>query len=112
VQLLWPLSTREFGIPYFSIYSSVNIILEFTLFVVALIVMLTTRDIFCFFRNNKLNLTLAVPIFTVLLPTFASYPLQVPTLLLLPHLFYLVLFSISVLIVLSKILKRRSGAVI
>jgi hypothetical protein len=112
VQLLWPLSTSEFGIPYLNIYSSVNITLEFALFVLALIVMLTTRDILCFFRNNKLNLTLAVPIFTVLLPTFASYPLHVPTLLLLPHLFYLVLFSISVLIVLSKILKRHSDAVI
>ena len=112
VQLLWPLSTSEFGFPYLNIYSSVNIILEFTLFVIALIVMLTTRDIFRFFRNNKLNLTLAVPIFTVLLPTFASYPLQVPPLLVLPHLFYLVLFSISMFIALRKTLKRHNGAVI
>jgi hypothetical protein len=112
VQLLWPLSASEFGLPYINIYSSVNIILEFTLFVIALIVMLTTRDIFQFFRNNKLNLTLAVPIFTVLLPTFTSYPLEVPTLLVLPHLFYLVLFSISMFIALTKILNRRSGAVI
>lgn len=111
VQLLWPLSTSEFGFPYLNIYSSINIALEFTLFIIALIIMLKTRDILRFFRNNKLNLTLAIPIFTVLLPTFASYPLQVPPLLVLPHLFYLVLFSISVLIVLSKILNRDSGVV-
>ena len=109
LQLLWPLSTSEFGLyelgfPYINIYNPIDIALEFALFVIALIVMLKTRDLFHFFRNNKLNLVLAIPIFTVLLPTFASYPLRVPLLLVLPHLFYLVLFSISVLIVLKGII--------
>jgi membrane-bound metal-dependent hydrolase YbcI (DUF457 family) len=109
LQLLWPLSTSEFGLyelgfPYINIYNPIDIALEFALFVIALIVMLKTRDLFHFFRNSKLNLVLAIPIFTVLLPTFASYPLRVPLLLVLPHLFYLVLFSISVLIVLKGIL--------
>ena len=110
VQLLWPLSTNEFGphefgFPYINIYSPINIALEFTLFTVALIVMLKTRDLFHFFRDNKLTLILIIPIFTVLLPTFTGYPLSVPILLVLPHLFYLVLFSISVLIVLREVLK-------
>ena len=110
IQLLWPLSTNEFGLhelgfPYINIYNPINIALEFTLFAIALIVMLKTRDLFHFFRNNKLNLILIIPIFTVLLPTFVGYPLRVPILLVLPHLFYLVLFSISVLIVLRRILK-------
>jgi len=105
LQLLWPLSTREFGFPYITIDSPVNITLEFTLFVIAVIVMLKTRDVFHFFRNRKLNLILAIPIFTVLLPTFIGYPLSVPLLLVLPHLFYLVLFSISVLVVLKNFLK-------
>ena len=109
LQLLWPLSTSEFGLyelgfPYINIYNPIDIALEFALFVIALIVMLKTRDLFHFFRNSKLNLVLAIPIFTVLLPTFASYPLHVPLLLVLPHLFYLVLFSISILIVLKGIL--------
>jgi hypothetical protein len=109
LQLLWPLSTSEFGLyelgfPYINIYNPIDIALEFALFVVALIVMLKTRDLFRFFRNSKLNLVLAIPIFTVLLPTFASYPLRVPLLLVLPHLFYLVLFSISILIVLKGII--------
>jgi len=104
LQLLWPLSTREFGFPYIPIDSQVNIALEFTLFVIAVFVMWKTRDLFQFFRNRKLNLILAIPIFTVLLPTFVSYPLSVPLLLVLPHLFYLVLFTISVLIVLKGIL--------
>jgi membrane-bound metal-dependent hydrolase YbcI (DUF457 family) len=109
LQLLWPLSTNEFGLyelgfPYINIYNPIDIALEFALFVIALIVMLKTRDLFHFFRNSKLNLVLAIPIFTVLLPTFASYPLRVPLLLVLPHLFYLVLFSISILIVLKGII--------
>jgi membrane-bound metal-dependent hydrolase YbcI (DUF457 family) len=108
IQLLWPLSTREFGLPelgfpYISIYSPVNVVLEFTLFVVATVIMFKSRDIYRFFRSSKLNLVLAIPIFTVLLPTFVSYPLSVPVLLVLPHLFYLVLFSVSVLIVVKGI---------
>jgi membrane-bound metal-dependent hydrolase YbcI (DUF457 family) len=104
IQLLWPLSTNEFGLhelgfPYINIYDPINIALEFTLFAIALVVMLKTRDLFHFFRNNKLNLILIIPIFTVLLPTFAGYPLSVPILLVLPHLFYLVIFSIAVLLV-------------
>ena len=109
VQLLWPLSANEFGIRefdflYINIYNPINIALEFTLFAITVIVMWKTRDFFRFFRNGKLNLILAIPIFTVLLPTFTGYPLRVPILLVLPHLFYLVLFSISVLIVLKRIL--------
>jgi hypothetical protein len=108
LQLLWPLSRREFGLyqlgfPYINIYSPINIALEFTLFIIALTVMFKTRDLHQFFRNSKLNLILAIPIFTVLLPTFSGYPLEVPVLLVLPHLFYLLLFSISVLIVLKNI---------
>jgi hypothetical protein len=104
LQLLWPLSTSEFGahelgFPYINIYNPINIALEFTLFAIALIVMLKTRDLFHFFRNSKLNLILIIPIFTVLLPTFVGYPLSVPILLVLPHLFYLIIFSIAVLLV-------------
>ncbi len=106
LQLMWPLSTTEFGLyelgfPYINIYNPINLALEFALFVIALVVMLKTRDLFRFFRNSKLNLVLAIPILTVFLPTFASYPLRVPLLLVLPHLFYLILFSISVLIALK-----------
>jgi hypothetical protein len=107
LQLLWPLSTSEFGahelgFPYINIYNPINIALEFTLFAIALIVMLKTRDLFHFFRNSKLNLILIIPIFTVLLPTFVGYPLSVPILLVLPHLFYLIIFSIAVLLVLFR----------
>jgi membrane-bound metal-dependent hydrolase YbcI (DUF457 family) len=106
IQLFWPLSTQKFGLPelgfpYISIDSSINVALELTIFAIATVVMFKTRDIHAFFRKRKLNLVLVVPIFTVLLPTFVGYPLHVPFLLVLPHLFYLVLFAIAVLIVLE-----------
>jgi membrane-bound metal-dependent hydrolase YbcI (DUF457 family) len=108
IQLFWSLSTREFGLPelgfpYISIESPINIVLESTIFIIATVVMFKTRDIHFFFKKRKLNLVLAVPIFTVLMPTFVGYPLHVPFLLVLPHLFYLVLFTIAVLIVLKDI---------
>ncbi len=102
--LLWPPSTAEFGFPFITIESRLNIALEFTLFVIAVFVMLRTSDLFQFFQNRKTNLILAIPVFTVLLPTFIGYPLDVPILLVFPHLFYLVLFAISVLIVFKGLL--------
>ena len=105
IQLLWPLSPDKFGFTGISIYHPITVALEFTLFAIAAVIMFKTRDITRFFRNSKLNLTLLIPIFTVLLPTFVSYPLTVPALLVLPHLFYLVLFSISVLIVVTRFFK-------
>jgi membrane-bound metal-dependent hydrolase YbcI (DUF457 family) len=106
IQLFWPLSTQEFGLhelglPLITIDSSINIALELIIFAIATIVMFKTRDMRVFFRKSKLNLVLVIPIFTVLLPTFAAYPLYVPILLVLPHLFYLVVFAIAVLIALK-----------
>jgi membrane-bound metal-dependent hydrolase YbcI (DUF457 family) len=107
IQLFWPLSTQEFGLhelglPLITIDSSINIALELTIFAVATVIMFKTRDIRVFLRKSKLNLVLVIPIFTVLLPTFAAYPLYVPIPLVLPHLFYLVLFAIAVLIALEN----------
>lgn len=107
IMLFWPLTSKLFGFPtYIDIRSPINITLEWTLFAIATIVMLKTGDLSSFFRNKKSNLLLAIPIATVLLPTFASYPLQVPILLMPPHLFYLVLFSISVLIAIAGLIKK------
>jgi len=115
IQLLWPLSTSEFGLHeagfvYIGIAYPINIALEATLFIIATIIMFKTRDLFNFFRDSKLNLILSVPLFTILLPTFIGYPLTVPLLLILPHLFYLALFSASVLIVIVRVLDRQIGS--
>jgi hypothetical protein len=110
IMLFWPLTSQLFGLNNFGIYidiwSLTNVTLEWTLFIVATIVMFKTGDLSSFLRNKKSNLLLAIPIGTVLLPTFVSYPLQVPLLLMPPHLFYLVLFSISVLTVIAGVMKK------
>jgi membrane-bound metal-dependent hydrolase YbcI (DUF457 family) len=112
IQLLWPLTSQQFGLhelngPYISIWSPINIVLEWTLFAISAFVMFKSDDLPLFFRNRRSNLLLAIPIITVLLPTFLSIPLEVPILLVPPHLFYLVLFSVSVLIVIVEFFKKR-----
>jgi membrane-bound metal-dependent hydrolase YbcI (DUF457 family) len=110
LMLFWPLTSQLFGLPelgvFIDIWSPINVTLEWTLFAVSTIMMYKTRDLSLFFQYKKSNLLLAIPIGTVLLPTFVSYPLQVPFALVLPHFFYLMLFSIFFLTALAGFLKK------
>jgi membrane-bound metal-dependent hydrolase YbcI (DUF457 family) len=116
LQLFWPLSTNNFGFheagfAYIDIYSNINIALELALFTAALVVLAKTRDYRVFFRYDKTNLVLIIPIATVLLPTFIGYPFSEPLFSFLPlmgvaHLFFLILFGISVLIALYSLIKK------
>jgi membrane-bound metal-dependent hydrolase YbcI (DUF457 family) len=114
LMLLWPLTSQLFGLRelgvYISIFSPINIALELTLFTAATVIMFRNRDLHSFVQNKKSNLLLIIPTATVLLPTLASYPLQVPILLIPPHLFYLVLFSLSVLIVIFRVQNRQNAS--
>jgi membrane-bound metal-dependent hydrolase YbcI (DUF457 family) len=103
VQLLWPLTQQPYGLGV-SIFSLANITLEWLLFLAAAMVMLKTRDMLVFFQPHGSNMILAVPIFTVLLPTLFAFPLHVPVLLVPPHIIYLILFLTSLLIDMKKIL--------
>lgn len=108
IQLFWPLSeslfqAADYGISLILITDFVNVALEFGFFISALVVMLVSRDFLKFFTAKLSNLLLFIPIVTVLLPTFISYPLAVPDLLILPHVFFLMLFAISGLIGFKKI---------
>jgi membrane-bound metal-dependent hydrolase YbcI (DUF457 family) len=109
IQLLWPItesefSAAQFGVSMVKIIDPINIALELVLFIFAILVMLRTRDFLKFFRSNISNLLLIIPVITVLLPTFTSYPLPVPNLLAFPHLFFLIVFIIAGLVTLKKIL--------
>ena len=112
--LFWPLQNTPIFMPapfpYISITSTLNVAAESALFVAALVVLAKTKDFLLFFRRNLSNLVLAIPIFTVLLPTFIGYPLSVPILLVPPHLFYLVLFTIAVSILIFFTPKQNSKA--
>ena len=105
LQLLWPLTSQTFGTAA-SIASAQNVALEAMLFISTIALLLVTRDLSSLIRPRLSNLILAVPTFTVLLPIFLSYPLQVPGLLVLPHLVYMVLFLASILISIVGLLRR------
>ncbi len=113
LQLFWPLTNQQFGLhelggPYFDIFSPINITLEVLLFLFATVVLFKTNDWRVFFTYKKTNLVLIIPIATVLLPSTIGYPFTESLLLSsltvalgLAHLFYLVLFSIAVLLTLA-----------
>jgi hypothetical protein len=105
VQLLWPLTTRLYGagIP---IRSQTNVGIEWIAFLAAVIIMFKTRDITKFFEAHKSNLLLAIPTFTTLLPTLASFPLGVPLWLVPPHIFYTIIFSAAIILAVSAFLKE------
>jgi len=96
-QLFWPATPNHYGIEL-PIQSPTNITLEWTLFLMSTIIMLKNKDLFAFFQKKNSNLILAIPTFTVLLPTFLSFPLNVPDWLIPPHLVYLTMFLTSIVI--------------
>ena len=111
--LFWPVTQAEFGLhelglwwAYFDINSLVNVALELSLFTGAIIVLVKSKDLRQFFQNRLTSLVLIIPIGTVLLPSVIGYPLQVPSLLIAPHLFFLVLFSVTVLVVLTAFFRK------
>jgi hypothetical protein len=107
IQLFWPLSQNYITLPppmpQIPITSPTNVALELTLFTIATVVMYKAKDFHVFFQNHKSNILLAIPVATVLLPTFIAYPIIVPTALIPPHVFYLFLFSTSGLMVIFRL---------
>jgi membrane-bound metal-dependent hydrolase YbcI (DUF457 family) len=116
LQLLWPLTNTEFGLhelggPFLDIFSSVNLVLEVALFMVATAVLIKSQDWKVFFSSATTNLVLIIPIATVLLPSTIGYPFTDPLIfteptLALAHIFYLVLFVIAVFKTLSRLLRE------
>ena len=75
-----------------------NVILEWTFFLTSLTLIYKTRDAWKLFQPHPSNLLLSIPVFTVLLPTLVSFPLPIPSGLIIPHLTYLTIFTLSILI--------------
>jgi membrane-bound metal-dependent hydrolase YbcI (DUF457 family) len=97
VQLLWPVTNMYFGTSL-DIRSVPNQAIEWTMFLVATILLIKTRDYREFFEPRTSNLILLIPTLTVLLPTLLSTPMEVPPMLIPPHVFYLILFTAAILI--------------
>ncbi len=105
-QLLWPFTQTEFGLNL-PITGTINIAAEWALFIASLAVMITAGDLKKFFEPHTENLILIIPTSTVLLPTFLSYPLDVPTTLLIPHAAYLAMFLTAIALALLKLRRKH-----
>jgi len=105
LQLLWPLTSNLYG---FAIEGGglIHIALEWGLFVISMIFMVKTNDLAFMFKPHTSNMILAIPVLTVLLPTLISFPVYVPLSLLIPHVIYLILFAIPVLIDLKMMMTK------
>jgi len=109
IQIFWPITTQYYGTGV-SIKSSTNITLEWLIFLTSIIIMLKAKDTATLFQPHNSNLILSIPTFTVLLPTFLSFPLEVPAWLIPPHLAYMSVFSASIIIDLFKVLKTSNSS--
>jgi membrane-bound metal-dependent hydrolase YbcI (DUF457 family) len=107
IQLLWPVTTGYYGMGI-GIKSQTNIAIEWIAFFTATIVMFKAKDLAGLFQPHNSNLILTIPTFTVMLPTFLSFPLDVPQWLIPPHLIYLSIFSASIIIGIPQVLKGTS----
>jgi len=105
VQLLWPAAGQYFGMTI-GIESSINVTLEWVLFLASMVFMVKMGDLAVLLQPHDSNLILAVPTFTVLLPTFLFFPLYVPVWLILPHLVYLFVFLASMFVDVSKAFRK------
>jgi len=113
IQLFWPLILQHYGF-VISIRSLTNIILEWTLFIGAMLIMLKTNDLTIFFNPSKSNLILIIVLPTLLLPVllsfqvllFPGFTLDVPVILILPHLILSFLLSTAIFIYLLEFFKE------
>jgi len=97
VQLLWPIAFDWYGVG-FAMTSLANILVEWLFFLASLTIMLKAKDAWTLFERHPSNLLLSIPVFTVLIPTLLSFPMYVPLALIIPHIIYLAIFTLSVLI--------------
>jgi membrane-bound metal-dependent hydrolase YbcI (DUF457 family) len=97
VQLFWPVTQMYFGTSL-DIRSVPNQAIEWTMFLVAMILLVKMRDYKQFFKPQASNLILIVPTITVLLPTLLSTPMEVPAMLIPLHVFYLIMFTVAIAI--------------
>ena len=106
-QLLWPITTNWYGLGLgVKVTSLTNIFVEWVLFLTSIMIMFKTKDAWLLFQRHPSNMILSIPVLTVLLPAFLSFPLYVPWELVIPHFIYIALFTFSILIDLKAILTK------
>jgi membrane-bound metal-dependent hydrolase YbcI (DUF457 family) len=111
VQLFWPLSNSWFGALNINITSLTNVIAELALFCVTLPIMYKLGDLQTLLKPHNKNWALIIPLGAVVGPLLSFVQGQeyaLPALLVVPSLFYVGLFSYSMLIELRAVLNKDS----
>lgn len=103
IQLFWPLTRQYYGVEM-NIQDPINIALEWTFFLGAVIVMLKSSDVAGLLKPHLSNLLLIIPLITLLQPTIRGSPVKVPLTLLPPHLIFSALFLASLAITIFRTL--------
>ena len=99
-QLLWPLSTTFYGSLNINVTSTVNACIELILFILSLGVLFKTGDLKRITEPKKHVLILLFPFMAVLGPLlllFRGSDYAIPSLLIIPSIFWLSLFTYSVI---------------
>ena len=105
IQLLWPLNLNHYGLAI-EMTSLTIILLEWGFFLIAFTMLLKTKDARTLFQPHSSNVILSVAASTVLLPTLLSFPQYVPPALSIPHITYLTIFTLSILINFKALLQK------
>jgi len=101
IQLLWPLSRSWIGVLNLAVTSLPSAVIELVLFGLTLPIMYKLGDLQTLLRFNSQSWFLIIPFGATLGPLFSlgrGQESALPVLLVLPSVFYLVLFSISLIV--------------
>jgi membrane-bound metal-dependent hydrolase YbcI (DUF457 family) len=95
VQLLWPLSTRFFGLNL-ALVSQTSISVELISFIVAIIILLVTKDMTVLLKPKKENMFLLLPEGAILGSIFLSWSFGLSLELLVAHLVFFIIFAVAI----------------
>jgi hypothetical protein len=95
VEILWPLTTKFYGL-IVSLNSQIDMILESSLFILAIVALILTRDMLRMFKPNKTNFLLVFPEGALLGSAIMAWHYSSFEMLLL-HFPFLVIFGLVIL---------------
>jgi len=105
-QIFWPLTSIFYG-GGIDMLSFMNISIECVSFLLAIIILTKTNDLRLLFKSQKPNLLLTVPSGAIFVSSIIGMSKRPPTELLIPHLVFLVIFTISIMRFLLKKLGEK-----
>lgn len=106
IQLFFPITSDWFAAGSKAAMTT-YIYIEMMLFVMFFVLMTATKDITTLMKPHPYNLLLAIPIATAFLPAFLQFPMEVPTVLIIPHLILIVLLTLSILTDLTYLVRHH-----